>query len=52
MGYLTDKINWAAVYKRPLESDIQIVQHWGIVVQNSFGKYLVHDMPQHGVVAT
>ena len=51
MGYLTDKIHWAAVYKRPKEGKVQIVEHWGIVVQNSFGKYLVHDMPGHGVVA-
>ena len=52
MPYLLDSIDSATVYKRPKQSGPKIVDHWGIVVHNKSGSYLVHDMPETGTVAT
>ena len=52
MGYLTDEITEAAIYTRPKQSGIDLVGHWGIVVSNKSGRFLVHNMPKTGTVAT
>jgi hypothetical protein len=45
MPYLLDEIHSAAIYSRPKEGSFDIVGHWGIVVHNDSGNYLVHNMP-------
>ncbi|CAD8202433.1 unnamed protein product [Paramecium pentaurelia] len=52
MPYLLDEIDSATVYKRPKEANFHCVDHWGIVVTNKSGSYLVHNMPETGTVAT
>jgi hypothetical protein len=52
MPYLLDEIESATIYSRPKEGSIDIVGHWGIVVQNDSGSYLVHNTPKTGTVAT
>jgi hypothetical protein len=52
MSYLLDEIDSATIYSRPKEGSIDIVGHWGIVVHNVSGHYLVHNMPTTGTVAT
>ena len=52
MPYLLDPITSATVYSREKQSGPQIVKHWGIVVHNASGSYLVHNMPETGIVAT
>ncbi|CAD8104730.1 unnamed protein product [Paramecium primaurelia] len=52
MPYLLDPILSATEYQRPKQSGPDIVHHWGIVVTNKSGSYLVHNMPETGTVAT
>ncbi|CAK65156.1 unnamed protein product (macronuclear) [Paramecium tetraurelia] len=55
MSYLLDKIHSATIYKRPKEGSLEVVDivgHWGIVVVNDSGSYLVHNMPDTGTTAT
>lgn len=52
MPYLLDEIHSAAIFTRSKQSGLDIVHHWGIVVKNKSGSYLVHNMPETGIVAT
>ena len=50
--YLNSEITSASIWSRPKEGSPDIVGHWGIVVKNSAGEYLCHNMPKTGTVAT
>ncbi|CAD8210681.1 unnamed protein product [Paramecium octaurelia] len=53
MPYLLDTIQSAIIYTRPKESSsFDVFGHWGIVVVNNSGSYLVHNMPETGTIAT
>ncbi len=46
-------ITEATIYKRPKQSGPDIVGHWGVVVNvEGHGKYLIHNTPESGTVAT
>ena len=46
-------ITEAAIYKRPKQSGPDLVGHWGVVVNvEGHGKYLIHNTPESGTVAT
>ena len=46
-------ITEATIYKRPKQSEPDLVAHWGIVVNvQGHGKYLIHSVPASGTIAT
>ncbi len=46
-------ITEATIYKRPKQSGPDVVGHWGVVVNvQGHGKYLIHNTPESGTVAT
>jgi hypothetical protein len=46
-------ITEAIIYKRPKQSGPNMVGHWGVVVNvEGHGKYLIHNTPESGTVAT
>jgi hypothetical protein len=48
-AYITE----ATMYKRPKQSGPNVVGHWGVVVNvEGHGKYLIHNTPESGTVAT
>lgn len=52
-SYNYAKITDAIIYERPKQSGPNIVGHWGVVVNvEGHGKYLIHNTPSSGTVAT
>lgn len=46
-------ITAATIYKRPKQSGPNLVGHWGVVVNvQDHGKYLIHNTPETGTIAT
>eukprot|EP01088_Endostelium_zonatum_P011998 TRINITY_DN26161_c0_g1_i1.p1 TRINITY_DN26161_c0_g1~~TRINITY_DN26161_c0_g1_i1.p1 ORF type:complete len:129 (+),score=21.26 TRINITY_DN26161_c0_g1_i1:30-389(+) len=52
-AYNQAPITKAEIYSRPKQSGIDLVGHWGVVVHvTGHGKYLIHNVPGSGTVAT